>query len=825
MTGDASVETDSIAVLHVDDDEQMRSLFEEALEHVEQEFTVSSAADPVEALDELDEDVECVVSDYEMPGMDGLEFFRAVEAERPDLPFILLTGRGSEGVASDAMSAGLTDYFRKSDIAGKFQMLAQRIENVVVRERSEVSYRELFERAADGLALNDPETGAFVDANPAFRQMLGLEQSELLSMGVSDIPSASVQEHGQATLAELLRRAATGDVTRTEECWRRPTGERVWVELQFTPIEVKGRSLVLTQARDVTERKRYEQTLSALNSALTEIVAAEELRQVTGSVLSAVEDLLAADRAAVFRHASDANLLEVVDAMGPSSVAGDGPLESDHPLARAFIEGRPVDTDGTSVFEAPADGDSSQGRTLFVPIGSMGVLAVGYEGSSAFPDDDREFASVLATAAAAAVARIEKEEAVHSSEAALRRQSDELQWLEHVTATFRELTDALLRADDREEVFDAVCTRLSAIEGVKLAWIGVPDEDGMVAPSAWDGDIPQYLDAVPLSPGASEEPAVVAARTGNTVRVGNTATEIRRQPWKRTALSHGVESVIAIPLAAGGVTYGVLSVLSADRDAFQGRFADLLSAVASSVAETLHSVEQREGARTGATAAVTFEIDAEDHLLGRLAGATACELEMTGVIAEPEGTSRVFLAVEGASPADVTAVAADMSSVRAATVAVDDGSKRVVELHLEVPLLGAELRGVLARVRGLLATPEYVTATLEVAQPDEVRDVASSILDRYPSARLVSKQSGDDDRSDYERLLAFRESLTPRQREVVHMAYLNGYFESPRQCTGTELGEKLGISSQAVYQHIRAAERQLFEEAFRQVRAVSAPTE
>jgi predicted DNA binding protein len=57
------------------------------------------------------------------------------------------------------------------------------------------------------------------------------------------------------------------------------------------------------------------------------------------------------------------------------------------------------------------------------------------------------------------------------------------------------------------------------------------------------------------------------------------------------------------------------------------------------------------------------------------------------------------------------------------------------------------------------------------------------------------------------------------------MAYLNGYFESPRRCTGDELGEKLGISSQAVYQHIRAAERRLFDEAFRQILAVSTPGE
>ncbi|MFC7116328.1 PAS domain S-box protein, partial [Natronoarchaeum sp. GCM10025703] len=309
---------DSIDVLHVDDNNQMRTLFRIASNRSTGRL-VTSVGDPVAVLDRLDTDIECIVSDYEMPTMNGLELLRAVSADRPDLPFILLTGKGSEEVASEAISAG-ADYFRKSDIAQQFPVLAQRIENVVEGERAEMSYRELFGLAAEGFAFH-PETGAFIDANPAFLEIFGVERAELLSMGLNDLWSIPRQDHQETTLSDHFQRAATDGMTSTEECCQRASGERFWVEFKFKPIEVKGRSLVLTQARDITDRRRYEQTLSALHTAVTDIVAADQSRQVTGSVLSTVDNLLAADRGAVFRHVSSKNWLEVVDAMSLPSVA------------------------------------------------------------------------------------------------------------------------------------------------------------------------------------------------------------------------------------------------------------------------------------------------------------------------------------------------------------------------------------------------------------------------------------------------------------------------------------------------------------------------
>jgi PAS domain S-box-containing protein len=132
----------AIRVLHVDDDPHFRELTVECLE-AEGLFLVEPAPAPAEAREKLDERFDCIVSDYEMPDRDGIEFLESVRAEHPDLPFILFTGEGSESIASEAISAGVTDYLQKSGGTEQFTLLANRIRNAVEAARSK---RQLGER-------------------------------------------------------------------------------------------------------------------------------------------------------------------------------------------------------------------------------------------------------------------------------------------------------------------------------------------------------------------------------------------------------------------------------------------------------------------------------------------------------------------------------------------------------------------------------------------------------------------------------------------------------------------------------------------------------
>ncbi|MFC6755620.1 response regulator [Halomicroarcula sp. GCM10025894] len=144
----------TIRTLVVDDSEFFADMTAETLtqEHDMDAVSVHSGTAAAERLAE--EEFDCVVSDYEMPEMDGLELLSTVRSEDPSLPFILLTGRGDEETASKAIRAGVADYLLKLEVVEdkQYGRLANRIESVVAQDRTRKKFESLVANSPDGIA-------------------------------------------------------------------------------------------------------------------------------------------------------------------------------------------------------------------------------------------------------------------------------------------------------------------------------------------------------------------------------------------------------------------------------------------------------------------------------------------------------------------------------------------------------------------------------------------------------------------------------------------------------------------------------------------------
>ena len=99
------VKTESIHVLHVDDDTCFLDISKKILLDITSNLEIDSAYNVNEAFAKLGtKEYDAVISDYEMPQKNGLEFLKEFKEKGIQIPFILFTGKGREEVAIKALN-------------------------------------------------------------------------------------------------------------------------------------------------------------------------------------------------------------------------------------------------------------------------------------------------------------------------------------------------------------------------------------------------------------------------------------------------------------------------------------------------------------------------------------------------------------------------------------------------------------------------------------------------------------------------------------------------------------------------------------------------
>lgn len=264
---------DSIRVLHVDDELEFADLTATYLEREDDRFRVETASSVGDALEELTPAVDCVVSDYDMSGRSGLDLLELVRSEYPELPFILFTGKGSEEIASEAISAGVTDYLRKEVGTDQYTVLSNRIENAVDRFRSRHAlaterdrFASLFENTTDCIAYceYDGSKPIIRAVNEKFESVFGYRSETIEGTCLDDVV-ASGELHDEA--AKLSKRVKTGDVIEEEIERETADGRRTFYH-RAVPVDETNVTSQFAIYTDITEQKEREQELEQIRDRI-----------------------------------------------------------------------------------------------------------------------------------------------------------------------------------------------------------------------------------------------------------------------------------------------------------------------------------------------------------------------------------------------------------------------------------------------------------------------------------------------------------------------------------------------------------------------------
>jgi PAS domain S-box-containing protein len=255
-----------IRVLHVDDEESQREFAKMFLEQ-DGVIQVTSATSGKEALQLLEkESYDCVVSDYMLPGMDGVELARRIR-ETSTVPFILYADREIVEVAEAAFKVGIDDYVRKEVEPAHFQVLARRIRQAVERARGEKNLKvseEKFRR----FFMNQPvlcymvsKEGNILDVNKTVLDTLGYTREELIGKPVITT-LYSPSSRGKAE--QLFKRWVKTGVVRNEELnIVTKTGEERTVLLNVDAVRDERGGVIqgISVQVDITQRRQMEEEL------------------------------------------------------------------------------------------------------------------------------------------------------------------------------------------------------------------------------------------------------------------------------------------------------------------------------------------------------------------------------------------------------------------------------------------------------------------------------------------------------------------------------------------------------------------------------------
>jgi PAS domain S-box-containing protein len=433
----------NISILHVDDDPNFAGLVADMLGREDDRFTVATATNANEGIERLATgNFDCVISDYDMPGQNGIEFLGQVRDEYPDLPFILFTGKGSEDVASEAISAGVTDYLQKGSGTEQYELLANRIRNVVERAQAQRNYRRhlsAIETAQEGISILD-NNGEFVYVNEAYSELYGYDPNEL------------VGEHWEILYRDNDVQRMQNEVLPTVKAEGHWHGETTGVRADGSTF-VEDHTLALTDTekiicavRDITEHKQREQAIKALHSTAQAFMEAQTAEEIAEIAVGAARDILDLPKNGVYLYdETEERLVPTVWADQVEDLIGKPPTfaPGDSIAWTAFQTQEAQIYNNISTSAEPYNPDTNVRSEIILPLDDHGVVIIGSGEPDAFDAIDVDLARTLATHATTALDRVDREQTLREYEMLVETVGDPMFVLD-ADGTFQVANNALL---------------------------------------------------------------------------------------------------------------------------------------------------------------------------------------------------------------------------------------------------------------------------------------------------------------------------------------------------------------------------------------------
>jgi len=260
-----------ISVLYTDDDVELLEIARFFLEK-SGELMVSTVASAFKALQMLrNSQFDAVISDYQMPEMNGIEFLKELRAKGDKTPFILFTGKGREEVVIEALNCGADFYIKKGgDAQAQYAELINLVVQAVQRhqameavEHNAKRFRSLIENGYDIITIVNAN-GKISYISPSVQGTLGYRQEELLGKEIFGFVHPMDRE-GFVNGFQTILASGSSIILDEARIQHRNGSWRTIEGVARRVIEENGKAQIIINSRDITEKRQAEQRLDYLD--------------------------------------------------------------------------------------------------------------------------------------------------------------------------------------------------------------------------------------------------------------------------------------------------------------------------------------------------------------------------------------------------------------------------------------------------------------------------------------------------------------------------------------------------------------------------------
>jgi len=319
------VMTAAIRVLYVDDETSLLDLCKTYLER-SGEFIVTTATSAPEALRILEfAKFDAIVSDYQMPEMDGIEFLKVVRGRGDKTPFIIFTGKGREEVMIEALNAGADFYLQKGgEPKSQFVELGHKIRRGVQHQIDEKALHaqtnlliSMINSSSEFVIFSVDRKYQYLAFNEKHRkEMQRVWKADIrIGMNILDcMTDPALRKGAQESIDRALRGEAFTEIQHQPD-------PDIWYEFNWNPIrqrtgDVMGVSVFI---RDITERQLTDEKIKTSEMRYRRLFESAKdgiliLNQDTGEIIDAnpfIENLLRySPRELIGKHLWDIGLFK-----------------------------------------------------------------------------------------------------------------------------------------------------------------------------------------------------------------------------------------------------------------------------------------------------------------------------------------------------------------------------------------------------------------------------------------------------------------------------------------------------------------------------------